>query len=89
MKVLELHSTTKEDGYIYYIHHYKATAWIEFLVSHVEIPISFTVEMNPLGIRTVDLDPLPKNVEYPVIPLNKALKEFIDEMSKEGKLPET
>ena len=80
MKVLELHSITKEDGYIYYIHHYKATARIEFLVSHVEIPISFTVEMNPLGIRTVD---------YPVIPLNKALKEFIDEMSKEGKLPET
>ena len=89
MKVLELHSITKEDGYIYYIHHYKATARIEFLVSHVEIPISFTVEMNPLGIRIVDLDPLPKNVDYPVIPLNKALKEFIDEMSKEGKLPET
>ena len=74
MKVLELHSITKEDGYIYYIHHYKAQAKIEFLANVVDVPISFTVEMNPLGIRTVDLDPLPKDIEYPVIPLNKALK---------------
>ena len=89
MKVLELHSITKEDGYIYYIHHYKAQAKIEFLANVVDVPISFTVEMNPLGIRTVDLDPLPKDIDYPVIPLNKSLKEFIDLMARDDQLPQT
>ena len=89
MKVLELHSITKEDGYLYYIHHYKAQAKIEFLANVVDVPISFTVEMNPLGIRTVDLDPLPKDIDYPVIPLNKSLKEFIDVMARDDQLPQT
>ena len=89
MKVLELHSITKEDGYIYYIHHYKAQAKIEFLANVVDVTISFTVEMNPLGIRTVDLDPLPKDIDYPVIPLNKSLKEFIDVMARDDQLPQT
>ena len=89
MKVLELHSITKEDGYIYYIHHYKAQAKIEFLANVVDVPISFTVEMNPLGLRTVDLDPLPKDIDYPVIPLNKSLKEFIDVMARDDQLPQT
>ena len=53
MKVLEINSIQKEDGYIYYIHHYKAIAKVEVLSSIISIPISFTVETNPLGIRTV------------------------------------
>jgi hypothetical protein len=44
--------------------------------------------MNPLGMRTVDLDPLPKNLDYPVLPMTKSLKTFIDDMAKNGKLPE-
>ena len=31
MKVLEINSIQKEDGYIYYIHHYKAIAKVEVL----------------------------------------------------------
>lgn len=88
MKVLELNSITKKDGYIYYIHHYNAVAKIQFLTSVVSVPISFTVEMNPLGMRTIDLDPLPKELDYPVIPMAKSLKSFIDEMAKDGSLPQ-
>ncbi|MCQ2249393.1 MAG: hypothetical protein MJZ50_10335 [Treponema sp.] len=89
MKVLELNSITKEDGYIYYIHHYKANAKLEFLANVITIPISFTVEMNPLGMRTVDLDPLPKELDYPIIPISKSLKEFILLLASKGMLPET
>ena len=46
MKVLELNSIKKHDGYIYYIHHYTANAKIEFLTKEIVIPISFTVEIN-------------------------------------------
>lgn len=89
MKVLDIYSITKEDGYIYYIHHYKAQAKIQFLTNVIDIPVSFTVEMNPLGMRSVDLDPLPKEIDYPVLPLSKSLKEYIDIMARDGKLPET
>ncbi len=89
MKVIELNSITKEDGYIYYIHHYKATAVIEMITKTFNVPISFTVEMNPLGMRSVDLDPLPREIDYPVLPLSKALKDFIDIMARDGLLPQT
>ncbi len=88
MKVIELSSIEKKDGYIYYIHHYKAVARIEVLASIIEIPISFTVEINPLGIRTIDLDPLPNTLDYPVLPITKMLKSFIDKMDQEGLLPQ-
>ncbi|MBP3366858.1 MAG: hypothetical protein J6K96_07690 [Treponema sp.] len=88
MKVLELNSITKKDGYIYYIHHYTAIAKIQVMTSVISVPISFTVEMNPLGMRSIDLDPLPKELDYPVIPMTKSLKSFIDEMAKDGSLPQ-
>ncbi|MGN0728779.1 hypothetical protein [Treponema sp.] len=88
MKILEIGSIQKEDGYIYYIHHYKAVAKIEVLTSVISIPISFTVETNPLGIRTVDLDPFPNKIDYPVLPIAKALKLKIDKMAQDGSLPQ-
>ncbi len=87
MKVLELTSVEKKDGYIYYIHHYNAIAKVEILSSVVSIPISFTVEINPLGIRSVDLEPLP-NLDYPILPITKMLKSFIDKMAAENALPQ-
>ncbi len=88
MKVLEINSIQKEDGYIYYIHHYKAIAKVEVLSSIISIPISFTVETNPFGIKTVELDPLPAKLDYPVIPITKAIKALIDKMAQEGSLPQ-
>ena len=88
MKVLELNSIKKHDGYIYYIHHYTANAKIEFLTKEIVIPISFTVEINPFGMKRVDLDPIPREVDYPVLPITKSLKEFIDKLAVAGALPE-
>lgn len=87
MKVLELKSISKEDGYIYYINKYKATAVVEFLTRRISFPISFTIEMNPFGKKTINLDPLPREIDYPVVPLKKALVEFIGKLSEQGSLP--
>lgn len=89
MRVIEIKDVVKEDGYIYYIHHYKGNAVIEFLARKITVPIVFTIEINPLGIRSIDLEPLPRDLDYPVMPLSKALKKFIDQMDKDGLLPQT
>ena len=89
MRVIEINNVVKEDGYIYYIHHYKGTAVVEFLARQISLPIVFTIEINPLGMRSIDLEPLPRDLDYPVMPLSKALKEFIDQMDKNGLLPQT
>ena len=87
MKVMEINSILKEEGYIYYINRYKANAVIEIMTQRITFPISFSIEMNPLGLKTIDLDPLPREIDYPVIPLSKSIKEFINQMDKNGKLP--
>ena len=39
-------------------------------------------------MRSVDLDPIPREVDYPVLPITKSLKEFIDKLAVAGALPE-
>ena len=87
MKVLEIKSITKQEGYIYYFNYYTGTAVIDILAKEVNVPVSFSIEINPLGMRKITLDALPASLDYPVIPVQKALKAFIDKMSKEGSLP--
>ncbi|MCH5295691.1 MAG: hypothetical protein J1F14_07345 [Treponema sp.] len=53
----------------------------------MSIPLSFSVEINPLGMRTVEIDDLPSNLDYPVVPIKKSLSEFITKMSIDGTLP--
>ncbi len=87
MKVVEIKSITKEPGYIYYMNKYSATAVLEFISNQIDIPVSFTIEINPLGKKTIQLGPLPDDLNYPVMPVTKALKDYIFTMSNEGNLP--
>ena len=87
MKVLELNSISKEEGWIYYLNKYKATAVLEILAQTVSIPLSFSVEINPLGQRTVEVDGIPNTLDYPVVPIKKALSTYIADMSVNGTLP--
>lgn len=87
MKVLEINSILKEEGYIYYINRYTANIVIEIMTQRITFPISFSIEVNPLGIKTINLEPLPREIDYPIIPLSKSIKEYITQIDKEGKLP--
>ncbi len=87
MRVAEIKSISKDEGYIYYINRYKATAVIEYLSKQASFPFSFSVEINPLGGRAYNISELPKSLEYPVLPVKKALKEYIIQMDKNNELP--
>ncbi len=87
MRVVEIKSISKDDGYIYYINRYKATAVIEYLSKEASFPFSFYVEINPLGMRSYHVNALPRDLDYPLLPIRKALKECIIQMDKNRELP--
>ena len=86
MKVLEINSIAKEEGYIYYFNKYRGTAVLDILSQHVSVPVRFSIEVNPLGKRNIEIDPLPASLNYPVMPVKKSLREFIDDLYKKGAL---
>ena len=87
MKVLDITSISKEEGWIYYRNQYRATASLEILTRTISLPLSFTIEISPLGMRSIEIEGIPTDLDYPVLPIKTALKKYIDDMAKQGKLP--
>ena len=85
MKVLELRNIQQEEGYIYYRKKFFSTALIEIPQKNVELPFIFIIETEPTGKKTIDIS-LQSSIDYPILPIIKALKEKIYEYDKEGLL---
>jgi len=86
MKVVELRNLFRAEGQIFYIRHYSCEAVFELPKSIESTEIHFTIEMNCLGNKTVEVE-MDKPVNYPVIPLKKALVDYILKQEQDGKLP--
>ncbi len=86
MRILELRQIIRTEEGLYYRRKFSAEAAIETPVAVLELPIHFTIEMGPLGNKEFDIDFL-KKPDYPLLPIQKALKKKIEELDKEGKLP--
>ncbi len=86
MKILDLKNLFREEGYIYYRRNFTGTADIEVPGQTLETDIDFCIETDPLGQKSVDIQFL-KPVNYPVLPIKKALKDYILVQDSEGKLP--
>ena len=86
MKVLELRNISREEGLIYYRRKFKCDVLMEMGKTTTETPLEFCIESNPLGVKTIELH-LSKTLNYPVIPVKKALTEFILTEDNQGKLP--
>ncbi len=86
MKILELKDLEREEGYIYYRRNFSALAILEIPGSTLEAPVEFCIETSPLGEKTIELN-INNNINYPLLPVKKALKEYILLQDTEGKLP--
>ncbi|MBQ1949383.1 MAG: hypothetical protein II367_04415 [Treponema sp.] len=86
MRILELRDLNREEGYIYYRRYFTGTAVIEIPGSTLETPVSFCIEMNSFGAKTIEID-IQNTLNYPVLPVKKALKEYILLQDAEGILP--
>jgi len=86
MKVLEIRNLEREEGHIFYMRKYTCDAIFEMPTTPLEAKVAFAIEMSPLGERTVSIS-FPEPLNYPVLPIKKALKEYIIMQDLEGHLP--
>jgi len=54
--------------------------------STMETPVQFCIESSPLGVKTIEIQ-LSSTLNYPVIPIKKALTQYILTEDNQGKLP--
>ena len=87
MHVLNLKNVQKNDGVIYYRREYSADAEIQTPGAVENLPVTFTIETGPLGNKELDLCFDSGILNYPVLPVKKALKDFILLKDKDGDLP--
>ena len=86
MKVIELKNVVRKDVPIYYRRLYTARAVIELINKSVEVPLDFQIEHKPTGQIEIAITSMGE-VDYPLVPLRKELKQFIGAMDSQGKLP--
>ena len=86
MRVLEVKNLNREDGYIYYMRKFSGIALIQIPGDTLQTPISFNIETSPFGTKKISVN-VGEQLNYPVLPVKKALADFILEKDKEGKLP--
>ena len=87
MQILKLNNVSKNEGVIYYRRHYTAEAEIELPNCVEKVPISFTIETGPLGDKQFDIEFDLQRINYPIVPIKRALKEYILNIDQLGALP--
>lgn len=86
MRVLELQNLQREEGQIFYLRKYECDAVLEFPTSQEKTHILFSIETNPFGKKIIELS-FTQTINYPLIPVKKALLEYIFTEELEGRLP--
>jgi hypothetical protein len=71
---------------IYYRRLYNGTAVVELINRSQEVHLDFSIEHKPTGHKEI-LVTLIDKVDYPLLPLNSALKKAIDDLDSAGSLP--
>lgn len=86
MRIVEIKGLQREEGHIFYIRKYTGDVYVELPTNIEHGKIQFSIEMDPLGNKKIDLsiiDPM----NYPLVPLKRAIIEYILAQELEGKLP--
>ncbi len=86
MKILGLRDLYREEGYIYYMRKFSGIVLIEVPGNTLTASITFSIETSPFGTTTIDIN-LDSDLNYPIIPIKKALESYILDEDKEGRLP--
>ena len=87
MTVLGLNDIQRKENGVYYRRKFSASAEYEMPSGHNEDGrIEFIIETSPLGKNSVSVQ-LIDPVNYPILPVKRALKEYITELDMAGMLP--
>lgn len=86
MQVLEIKNLVRKDIPLYYRREFAGSVVFQYLNATSEKRIDFSLENNPFGhidVKVTFLD----EVDYPLVPIVKTVKEYILNMDKSGGLP--
>jgi hypothetical protein len=86
MKILEIKEIVRKDVPIYYKMFYSGIAVMELVNASVERQIDFSMEMKPTGQKQI-LITLNEAVDYPLVPLLREIKKYINTLDQNGALP--
>ena len=87
MKIVEIKNMIRKDFPIYYRRLYSGIAILELLNKTIEVPLDFQIEQKPTGSSEIGIK-FSQEIDYPLIPLHKELKNFIGALDSAGKLPD-
>jgi len=87
MKVISIKDMIRKDVPIYYRRLYTGVAVMEFNDKPVDLRIDFSIEHKPTGHKEINITFL-DTIDYPLIPVSKDLKKFINDLDFAGGLPD-
>jgi hypothetical protein len=87
MKIVTLKDMIRKDVPIYYRKLYTSVAVIEFNNKTNDFRIDFSIEMKPTGHKEINVNFI-DNVDYPLVPVIKELKQYINDLDSAGGLPD-
>ena len=85
MRIVELTDIVRRESLILYRKQYTATAVIEHLSSQA-VPVCFVIEQSAVGPLDISVD-IDRSLDYPLIPAARALRDHIQNLEEQGKLP--
>jgi len=87
MKVKTIKDMIRKDVPIYYRKLYTGIAVIEFNDKPSDFRIDFSIEYKPTGQKEINISFIDK-VDYPLVPVNRELKQYISELESANGLPD-
>ena len=87
MKVIRITDINRKDVPLYYRNKYSAVAELNLTgTNNTNCQIEFSIEVTPLSGKVYSVEDI-KNLDYPTLPVKKALIEEIKNYDREGLLP--
>ncbi|MHC6201615.1 hypothetical protein ACYULU_00275 [Breznakiellaceae bacterium SP9] len=86
MKVIEIRDIIRKDVPIYYRRLFSGMIKIELVNKAVDYKIDFTIETKPTGVKEI-IPTFFETVDYPLVPLIREVKQYIDNLDDAGGLP--
>jgi hypothetical protein len=87
MKIVTIKDMIRKDVPIYYRKLYTGIVVIDLNSISKEYRLDFSIEYKPTGSKEINFSFI-DTIDYPLIPLSKEVKKFIDELEASGGLPD-
>jgi len=87
MRVISIKDMIRKDYPIYYRKLFTGVAVIELNSGRSDYRLDFCIEYKPTGHKDITINFI-DTIDYPLVPVNKELKKYIDELETSGGLPD-